>query len=139
MRPARSREPSLTSPRPPEGLLSSFSPSSSQHFPHQSLDQSAQFPSAPTHSHRSSLSQQRSRTASSTSRPGEIAQQRAELEVVRRENDALRRRVRELESTLKKHREIESTSTTSTAGGMSALTDGLRKASLAGTNENNNS
>ncbi|KAK1148690.1 hypothetical protein N8T08_008575 [Aspergillus melleus] len=139
MRPGRSREPSLTSPRPSEGVLSSFSQSSSQYLPHQSLDQSSHFPNAPTHAHRSSLSQQRSRTASITSRPDEIAHQRAELEVIRRENDALRRRVRELESTLKQHREKESTPAISTTSGTSALTDGLRKVSLTETNEDLNS
>lgn len=56
--------------------------------------------------------------------------------MIRRENDALRRRVRELESTLKKHRDNEST-TIPTAGGTSALTDGLRKASLTDTNDSN--
>ncbi|PLB48082.1 hypothetical protein P170DRAFT_476729 [Aspergillus steynii IBT 23096] len=141
MRPGRSREPSLTSSRPSEGVLSSFSPSSSQHLPYQSLDQSSHFPNAPTHGHRSSLSQQRSRTTSTASRPDEIAHQRAELEVIRRENDALRRRVRELESTLKKQRENESTTTTtiSTASGTSALTDGLRKASLTDTRDDQHS
>jgi cell division protein FtsB len=47
--------------------------------------------------HRSSLSQQRSRTASIT-RP-------EELESIKRENEMLRRRVRELELTVRKLRE----------------------------------
>ncbi|KAK2834929.1 hypothetical protein FQN49_006777, partial [Arthroderma sp. PD_2] len=65
-------------------------------------------------SHRSSLSQppsgrdhRRSESASSTSgtlRYEEAARHRAELEVVKRENESLRRRVRELEKILREHR-----------------------------------
>ncbi|THC98433.1 hypothetical protein EYZ11_002092 [Aspergillus tanneri] len=118
------REPSLTSPRPSDGALSL--PPSSQQIPYQSIDQLSHPPGAPSNAHRSSLSQQQSRTFSSTSRPDEIAHQRAELELIRRENEAFRRRVRELESTLKKYREEVPTAPSA----MNALTDSLRKASL---------
>ncbi|KAA8650522.1 uncharacterized protein ATNIH1004_003209 [Aspergillus tanneri] len=124
MRSGRSREPSLTSPRPSDGALSL--PPSSQQIPYQSIDQLSHPPGAPSNAHRSSLSQQQSRTFSSTSRPDEIAHQRAELELIRRENEAFRRRVRELESTLKKYREEVPTAPSA----MNALTDSLRKASL---------
>ncbi|GES57952.1 hypothetical protein ATEIFO6365_0004002800 [Aspergillus terreus] len=76
-RSTRSRAPSFTSPRQPD--------------PGSPLDISGAYP------HRSSLSQQRSRTASIT-RP-------EELESIKRENEMLRRRVRELELTVRKLRE----------------------------------
>ncbi|KAL5365120.1 hypothetical protein BJX96DRAFT_179551 [Aspergillus floccosus] len=79
-RSTRSRAPSFTSPRQPD--------------PGSPLDIGGPYP------HRGSLSQQRSRTTSIT-RP-------EELESVKRENEMLRRRVRELELTVRKLRESAS-------------------------------
>lgn len=48
----------------------------------------------------------RSESASSTTRYEEAARHRAELEVVKRENESLRRRVRELEKILRERRNV---------------------------------
>ncbi|PKY02847.1 hypothetical protein P168DRAFT_291954 [Aspergillus campestris IBT 28561] len=99
-RSGRSREPSFTSPRPLEGASASLSSSGQQM---ESLPHHASGPHAP-YSHRSSLSQQRS-PAASISRHEEVVHQRGEWESLKRDNDILRRRVRELEQTLKNLRE----------------------------------
>ncbi|KAL4888943.1 hypothetical protein BDV59DRAFT_187575 [Aspergillus ambiguus] len=88
--PSRSRAPSLTSARQPD--------------PVSPVDLGSQNGGSHAYPHRSSLSQQRSRTTSVT-RPEDLAQHRAELETVKRENEMLRRRVRELELTVRKLRE----------------------------------
>lgn len=87
----RSRETSVTSPRQSEGALSlsSSMQQPGEHFPH-----------------RNSLSQ-----LPAMSRYEEAAHHRGELESVRRENEVLRQRVRDLELSLKKHREEVSTDT----------------------------
>ncbi|KAF3484234.1 uncharacterized protein GIQ15_03558 [Arthroderma uncinatum] len=97
-RPSLSRETSASSPRQPE----ISSPPSLQN--------------REDNSHRSSLAQplsarehRRSESASSASgtlRYEEAARHRAELEVVKRENESLRRRVRELEKILRDHRHV---------------------------------
>ncbi|KAE8365924.1 hypothetical protein BDV27DRAFT_156475 [Aspergillus caelatus] len=102
-RPGRSRESSFTSPRQSEGTLP-LSPASAQQS--QSDPFSNYVSGSHPYPHRNSLSQQRSRTTS-ISRPDEIARQRAELEILKRENEGLRRRVRDLELVLRKHRERE--------------------------------
>lgn len=69
------------------------------------------FPSNPPTTHaNASIEHTRSGSLSSTttSRYEEAAHHRAELETVKRENDSLRRRVRELEATLKNHRQLHS-------------------------------
>ncbi|KAE8351064.1 hypothetical protein BDV28DRAFT_137919 [Aspergillus coremiiformis] len=111
-RPGWSREPSFTSPRQLEGTLSLLSTSGQ---PSQS-DQLSNHAPGPQSYSRNSLSPQRSRTTS-VSRPEEIARQRGELEALKRENEGLRRRVRDLELVVRKHRERESASTNQTAPG----------------------
>lgn len=123
-RPGRSREPSLTSLRQSEGAPPLFPTASAQQ---PQVDQFSNHTS-----HRNSLSQQRSRTTS-VSRPDEVARQRGELEALKRENEGLRRRVRDLEGILREHRERESASTNQTATGTIATdTDELNKASITG-------
>lgn len=84
-RPTASREASGSFPRLPEMA------SPPLHSPH-SLEESAM------RAHR------RSESVSSTTRYEEAARHRAELEVVKRENESLRRRVRELEKILRERR-----------------------------------
>ncbi|KAJ5215857.1 uncharacterized protein N7498_002264 [Penicillium cinerascens] len=100
----RSRETSLTSRRPSVGSLSSFS----QH-PHG--DQLSHYGSPSIYPHRNSISQTHlglSSNAVSMARYEEATTHRSELESVKRENEQLRKRVRELEHTLKKQKEAES-------------------------------
>lgn len=84
-RPAASREASGSFPRLPEMA------SSPLHSPHNLEDSGMR-------AHR------RSESVSSTARYEEAARHRAELEVVKRENESLRRRVRELEKILRERR-----------------------------------
>lgn len=68
-----------------------------------------------------------------TARYEEAAYHRAELESLRRENEMLRRRVRELELTLKTLRERETQSAnalTDAAATESSLVSGMRDASI---------
>ncbi|KAJ9302290.1 hypothetical protein DTO271G3_1156 [Paecilomyces variotii] len=134
---ARSREPSITSQRQSgrssPSLSSSLQQQHGEHFPH-----------FPGHSHRSSLSQSlpgtgehpRTMSVSSTtgtSRYEEAAYHRAELETIKRENEMLRRRVRELESNLKSYREREShpvNGQNESAVAASGLVDRMRDAAL---------
>ncbi|KAE8148049.1 hypothetical protein BDV25DRAFT_159118 [Aspergillus avenaceus] len=126
--PGRSREPSLTSSRP-DGTVSPFSTPALQ----QQIDGLPSHVTGP-YSHRSSLSQQRSRTTS-ISRPDEIAYQRGELEGLKRENEGLRRRVKDLELIIRKHRERESDPTTPASP--ATLTDELDKTSITSGNRTN--
>ncbi|BCS03548.1 uncharacterized protein AKAW2_70426S [Aspergillus luchuensis] len=96
-RPGRSRESSLTSHRQSEGALPS-TPGS--HHQTQPTDHAAHH--AGSYPHRSSLSQQKTPSISSTSRHEEVLQQRGEVDSLKRENEMLRRRVRDLESVISK-------------------------------------
>ncbi|KAF7591784.1 hypothetical protein BBP40_001110 [Aspergillus hancockii] len=134
-RPGRSREPSLTSPRQSEGTILPFSPPALQ------SQQTDQFSNAadgsPSYTHRNSLSQQRSRTTS-ISRPDEVARQRGELDALKRENEGLRRRVRDLELIVRRHREREPALTNPMAPGtIATVTDEFNNASITGTNDTN--
>ncbi|PWY73711.1 hypothetical protein BO70DRAFT_398933 [Aspergillus heteromorphus CBS 117.55] len=90
-RTGRSRESSLTSPGQSEAALSASAP----HHQTQQVDQQ----SHPTagQPHRTSLSQQKTPMSGSISRHDEIAYHRGEVDSLKRENEMLRRRVRELE------------------------------------------
>lgn len=90
-RTARSREPSLTSRRPSIGSLSSFSHSNSSVYPHRNSVSQTQLGYSP---------------ATSLSRFEEVTHHRSELESVKRENEQLRKRVKDLEQTLKKQKEV---------------------------------
>jgi polyhydroxyalkanoate synthesis regulator phasin len=97
----RSREPSVTSRRPSVGSLCSFS-----QYPHG--DQLSHFGSPSIYPHRTSISQTHlglSNATNSMARYEEATIHRSELESMKRENEQLRRRVRELENTLKKQKE----------------------------------
>lgn len=128
----RSREPSIASPRQSGTSSPSLSSSLQQRGEH--------FPHSTTHSHRPSLGaggaaeHHRSTSSSSvTARYEEAAYHRAELESLRRENEMLRRRVRELELTLKTLRERETQSAnalTDAAATESSLVSGMRDASI---------
>ncbi|KAJ5569775.1 uncharacterized protein N7459_009205 [Penicillium hispanicum] len=100
-RTARSREASLTSRRPSIGSLSSYS----QH-PHG--DQHHHYGNSPSvYPHRNSISQTHlGLSSSSIARYEEAALHKSELESVRRENEQLRQRVRELENVLKKQKDV---------------------------------
>lgn len=108
---SRSRDPSVTSARQP----GTASPSRSS-FP---------LPGDPPHS------------TTGTARYEEAAYHRAELESIKRENELLRRRVRELEQTLKTYREAPPTSNqptdSATAPGPLNLVNPMRDASIGGT------
>ncbi|KAJ5637108.1 hypothetical protein N7490_006987 [Penicillium lividum] len=98
-RSARSREPSLSQRRPSIGSLSS-------HSQHPHPEHVSHYGSPSIYPHRSSISQTHlGLSSSSLARCEEVALHRAELETARRENEQLRRRVRELEQVLKKQKE----------------------------------
>ncbi|KAJ5614169.1 hypothetical protein N7528_007823 [Penicillium herquei] len=99
-RSVRSREPSLTHRRPSIGTLNSYT----QH-PHP--DHIANYGNSPSiYPHRTSVSQTHlGLSSSSLARYEEAAMHKQELETARRENEQLRRRVRELEQVLKKQKE----------------------------------
>ncbi|PYI05832.1 hypothetical protein BO78DRAFT_419156 [Aspergillus sclerotiicarbonarius CBS 121057] len=102
-RPGRSRESSLTSPRQSEGALPTLG-SFHQTQPADPLPHhTASYP------HRSSLSQKTPIIGST--RHDEVTHQRGEVESLKRENEMLRRRVRELESAVTKLQDQESIST----------------------------
>ncbi|KAI3109396.1 hypothetical protein CBS147333_5718 [Penicillium roqueforti] len=88
-RTVRSREPSLTSRRPSMGSLSSF-PHNSNIYPQRSSV---------------SQTQQGHSPGNSLSRFEEAAHHKLEVEYMKRENEQLRRRVRDLEQTLKRQKE----------------------------------
>ncbi|EKV09380.1 hypothetical protein PDIG_30240 [Penicillium digitatum PHI26] len=89
-RTVRSREPSVTSRRPSIGSLSSFSHNNNSVYPY-----------------RNSASQNHPgySPGSSLTRFEEATHHRLEVEYMKRENEQLRRRVRDLEQTLKRQRE----------------------------------
>lgn len=89
-RTVRSREPSLTSRRPSIGSLSSFSHNNSSIYPHRNSVSQTQLGHSP---------------GSSLSRFEEATHHRLEVEYMKRENEQLRRRVRDLEQTLKRQKE----------------------------------
>ncbi|KAJ5915980.1 hypothetical protein N7454_010887 [Penicillium verhagenii] len=97
-RSTRSREPSLSHRRPSIGSLSSYT----QH-PHP--EHVSHYASPSIYPHRNSVSQTHlGLSSSSLARCEEIALHRSELETAKRENEQLRRRVRELEQVLKKQK-----------------------------------
>ncbi|KAK2800266.1 hypothetical protein FQN51_006174 [Onygenales sp. PD_10] len=144
-----SREASVRSRRQSGAASPSLSSSVQKHgenFPHHNANPHSQ-PHGYSHSHRPSLTSHaapiptsqhgnvhhtRSGSMSSSagiSRYEEAAQHRAELEAVKRENEALRRRVRELEASLK---ERQPQSPREGAGiSTSSLTSSMRDASIA--------
>ncbi|KAJ5320162.1 hypothetical protein PENANT_c025G00054 [Penicillium antarcticum] len=97
-RTARSREPSLTSRRPSIGSLSTFSQSNSSVYPHRNSISQTQLGYSPT---------------TSLSRFEEATQHRSELESIKRENEQLRKRVKDLEQKLKKQKDTVSSVSTS--------------------------
>ncbi|OQE28100.1 hypothetical protein PENFLA_c005G01172 [Penicillium flavigenum] len=86
----RSREPSLTSRRPSIGSLSSFSHNNSSIYPHRNSVSQSQLGHSP---------------GGSLSRFEEATHHKLEVEYMKRENEQLRRRVRDLEQTLKRQKE----------------------------------
>ncbi|OQD98224.1 hypothetical protein PENVUL_c074G00292 [Penicillium vulpinum] len=88
-RTARSREPSITSRRPSIGS-SSFPHNNSSIYPHRSSVSQTQLGNSP---------------GSSLSRFEEATHHRLEVEYMKRENEQLRRRVRDLEQILKRQKE----------------------------------
>ncbi|EEA24715.1 hypothetical protein TMatcc_007815 [Talaromyces marneffei ATCC 18224] len=125
-RAGRSREPSVTSPRQP------VSPYGDVGFQSQSQGQHSHRSSV-SHSHNSAYPPETRRSTSISSTAGnrfeETAQHRAELEAVRRENDMLRRRVRELEQTLRAYRGSHPQSPDEPSA--HSLVTGLRDATLS--------
>lgn len=118
----RSREPSITSPRQPASPL----------LPHGEVSHPPQ-----SQSHRNSLSHSSGAgappenprsTSLSSSRYEEAAYHRAELEAMKRENEMLRRRVRELEQCLKAYREGQATDDPTASA--SSLVSGVRDVSI---------
>ncbi|CAI7676647.1 unnamed protein product [Penicillium palitans] len=89
-RTVRSREPSLTSRRPSIGSLSSFSHNNSSVYPHRNSVSQTHLGHSP---------------GGSLSRFEEATHHRLEVEYMKRENEQLRRRVRDLEQTLKRQKE----------------------------------
>ncbi|CAI7566208.1 unnamed protein product [Penicillium glandicola] len=89
-RTVRSREPSLTSRRPSIGSLSSLSHNNSSVYPHRNSLSQSQLGHSP---------------GGSLSRFEEATHHRLEVEYMKRENEQLRRRVRDLEQTLKRQKE----------------------------------
>lgn len=105
-RTVRSREPSLTSRRPSIGSLSSY-----PQYAHG--DQLAHYGSPSVYPHRNSASQTHLGLSSNpVARYEEVTLHKTELESIKRENEQLRKRVRELEGVLKKHKEAETSTST---------------------------
>lgn len=109
-RPVRSRQQSVNSVHHSEMASPSLS---------SSLQQGDHFPPRSSHSHSQPAT-------SALSRLEEVAQHRGELESIKHENEALCRRVRDLEQALRKSQGDESTFTDK-----SALTSELKKTSIA--------
>ncbi|KAI1963319.1 hypothetical protein LOZ58_002152 [Ophidiomyces ophidiicola] len=114
-RPSRSREPSIMS-RGPSGTTSPALPSSFQqpgeHFPFQSHRPSHAISSLSSNSAQAASlsfinSHQREPPSGTATRYEEVTVHRAELDAARRENELLRRRIRELEATLREYRRPE--------------------------------
>ncbi|OOQ85389.1 hypothetical protein PEBR_26311 [Penicillium brasilianum] len=107
-RPVRSREPSLTSRRPSIGSIPS-------HPQYSHGDQFTHYGSPSIYPHRNSVSQTHlGLSSSSISRYEEAALHKSELENIKRENEQLRKRVRELEDVLKKQKDGEPMTPTET-------------------------
>ncbi|KAJ6135727.1 hypothetical protein N7512_000887 [Penicillium capsulatum] len=101
-RAARSREASLTSRRPSIGSLSSFP----QYAHNEQLPHYGNSPSI--YPHRNSVSQTHLGLSSAPmARYEEATLHKSELDSVRKENDQLRKRVRELEQVLKKQKDVD--------------------------------
>lgn len=101
VRTVRSREPSLTSRRPSIGSLSSYPQ-------HAHSDQFASWSSPSVYPRRNSVSQTHLGLSSNPlARYEEATLHKSELESMKRENEQLRKRVRELEGVLKKEKEAE--------------------------------
>jgi hypothetical protein len=120
----RSREPSVTSPRQPASPLLPygdhvFIPASQSH-----RNSTTSQPGVPPENTRST-------SFSSMSRYEEAAYHRAELEAIKRENEMLRRRVRELEQNLKAYREARVGEDPTASA--SSLVSGMRDASIGET------
>ncbi|CAL5869542.1 uncharacterized protein PFLUO_LOCUS3772 [Penicillium psychrofluorescens] len=103
----RSREPSLTmSRRPSVSSLTSF-----PQYQHNNDHHTPHYGNGPSiYPYRTSISQPQpsAPTSNPMARYEEAAQHKSELDVIKRENDQLRKRVRELEGTLKKYKELDS-------------------------------
>ncbi|EFW16996.1 conserved hypothetical protein [Coccidioides posadasii str. Silveira] len=140
-----SREPSIAS-RAPSGhaspaLSSSFQqhgehfmPSSHPHSHSYRLSQT--FLPAPGSSGQTQAPREGSRRGSlsathAAARYEEVSTHRAELEATKRENEMLRRRVRELEATIREYRRSEAGGRTRISEATSTLTAGLRAASIS--------
>jgi hypothetical protein len=100
-RPIRSREPSLTSRRPSIGSIPS-------HPQYSHGDQFTHYGSPSIYPHRNSVSQTHlGLSSNSLSRYEDAVLHKSELEHIKRENEQLRKRVRELEDVLKKQKDGE--------------------------------
>lgn len=107
-RTVRSREPSLTSRRPSIGSIPS-------HPQYSHGDQFTHYGSPSIYPHRNSAPQTHLGLSSNPiSRYEEAQLQKSELEHIKRENEQLRKRVRELENVLKKQKDGEPTPPTDT-------------------------
>lgn len=107
-RTVRSREPSLTSRRPSIGSIPS-------HPQYSHGDQFTHYGSPSIYPHRNSVSQTHLGLSSNPlARYEEAVLHKSELEQIKRENEQLRKRVRELESVLKKQRDGEPMTPTET-------------------------
>lgn len=101
---ARSREPSVTSPRQPVSPYGDHALQSQG--PHRS-SVSLSHSHSHSHTHLPDVYRSASNASTAGSRYEETAQHRIELEAVKRENEMLRRRVRELEQSLRTYRDAE--------------------------------
>lgn len=128
-RPGRSREPSVTSPRQP------VSPYGDVGFQYSQSQGQQSHRSSVSHSHNAGYPPEARRSTSISSTVGnrfeEAAQHRAELEVVKRENEMLRRRVRELEQNLKAYRDSHIHPTDEPPMSTHSLVTGMRDTTLA--------
>ncbi|KAJ5368503.1 uncharacterized protein N7496_008263 [Penicillium cataractarum] len=107
-RTVRSREPSLTSRRPSIGSIPS-------HPQYSHGDQFSHYGSPSIYPHRSSVSQTHlGLSSNSLSRYEEAVLHKSELEHIKRENEQLRKRVRELENVLKQQKDGEPMTPTET-------------------------
>ncbi|KAH8690813.1 hypothetical protein BGW36DRAFT_432595 [Talaromyces proteolyticus] len=119
----RSREPSVTSPRQPVSPYGDHIHSSGQGLAHRSPASHAYNTTHLPDVHRST-----SNASAAGSRYEETAHHRAELEAVKRENEMLRRRVRELEQNLKSYREVQPHEESPASA--SSLVAGMRDATI---------
>lgn len=109
-RPVRSRKSSLTSRRTSMGSVPS-------HSQYSHSDQFSHYGSPSIYPHRNSTSQTHLGLSSNPiTRYEEALLQKSELDHIRRENEQLRKRVRELENVLKKHKPTAQTETPPSSG-----------------------